>query len=132
MSEANVKRAIAKAMKEGGGYARRFEDQYAVGVYDMILIPKGLPVFMAEVKLVKGQHFGPTPRQFIELQRIMDVGNPNSHAIAVMIGWKDGIFYFHKPRQVINIADCFSVTTGDMPFYKQLVLYYYSQKGLTE
>lgn len=129
-SEANVKRAIVKSMKEGGGYARRFEDQYAVGVYDMLLIPKGLPVFAAEIKLVKGRHFGPTPRQMIELQRIADVGSPNNHVIPVMIGWGNGNYYFHKPRQVIACEDCFSVTTSEVPFYKQLVLYYYSQKEM--
>jgi hypothetical protein len=129
-SEANVKRNIVKSMQEGGGYARRFEDQYAVGTYDMLLIPRGLPVFTAEIKMVRGTHFGPTPRQMIELQRITDAANNGGHVIPVVIGWKDGVYYFHKPKMVIPCVDCFSVTTSDVPFYKQLVLYYYSQKSM--
>ena len=130
MKEADVKRKMIKSMHEGGGYGRRIEDQYAVGIYDTILIPKGLPVFMAEVKVVRGTHFGPTPRQMVELQRIVDVGGPHGHVIPVMIGWQEGVYYFHKPKMVIPKADCFSVTTSDCEFYKQLVLYYFSQKGI--
>jgi hypothetical protein len=129
MKEADVKRKMIKSMHEAGGYARRIEDQYAVGVYDTILIPHGLPVFMAEVKVIRGTHFGPTPRQMVELQRVTDVAALSGHVIPVMIGWQEGVFYFHKPKMVINKTDCFSVTTSDVPFYKQLVLYYYSQKG---
>jgi hypothetical protein len=131
MKESDVKRAMIKSMHEGGGYGRRIEDQYAVGVYDTILIPFGLPVFMAEVKVVRGSRFGPTPRQQIELQRIADVASNNGHVIPVVIGWNNGIYYFHKPKMSINCSDCFSVTTSDVPFYKQLTLYYFSQKGLS-
>jgi hypothetical protein len=129
MKEADVKRKMIKSMHEGGGYGRRIEDQYAVGVYDTILIPKGLPVFMAEVKVIRGTHFGPTPRQMVELQRIADVGEPNQHVIPVMIGWQEGVYYFHKPKMTIPKSDCFSVTTSEVDFYKQLTLYYYSVKG---
>jgi hypothetical protein len=130
MKEADIKRRMIKSMHEGGGYGRRIEDQYAVGIYDTILIPKGLPVFMAEVKVVRSGHFGPTPRQMIELQRIADVSEPNHHVIPVMIGWHEGVYYFHKPKMTIPCSDCFSVTTSDAPFHKQLVLYYFSQKGI--
>jgi hypothetical protein len=130
MNESKVKRAIVESMKEGGGYARRLEDQYAVGIYDMIIIPTGLPVFMAEVKIIRSEHFGPTPRQMVELQRVQQAANKGGHVIPVMIGWKDGAYYFHKPKLVIDRRDCFSITTSDAPFYKQIVLYYYSQKGI--
>lgn len=132
MKESDVKRDMIKSMQTNGGYGRRIEDQYAVGVYDTILIPKALPVFMAEVKVIRGTHFGPTPRQMIELQRITDVANTAGHVIPVMIGWQDGVYYFHKPKLLIDVRDCFSVTTSDVAFYKQLVLYYYSQKGTPE
>jgi hypothetical protein len=131
MKESDVKRKMIKSMHDNGGYGRRIEDQYAVGVCDTILIPKGLPVFMAEVKIIRGAAFGPTPRQMIELQRIAAAAEPNQHVIPVMIGWRDGVFYFHKPKMVIEYRDCFSVTTSDVEFYKQLVLYYYSVKGTT-
>jgi hypothetical protein len=129
MNETKVKQLIVKSMKDHGGYGRRIEDQYAVGTYDMILIPKGLPLFAAEVKIIRGNVFGPTPRQMIELQRLVDAADDNGHVIPVMIGWQDGTFYFHKPKLHIDKRDCFSITQSEHPFYKQLVLYYYSLKG---
>lgn len=126
VTEAGVKRGIVKSMQEGGGYARRIEDQFAVGTYDMILIPKGLPVFTAEVKLIYDNTFGPSARQYIELMRVRAAAVDAGHVIPVVIGWKDGVYYFHKPAERMVRGDCFSVTTSDVPFYKQLVLYYYS------
>ena len=131
MTESDVKRQIAKVMQENNGYARRIEDQYAVGTFDMILIPKGYPVFMAEVKLIRLNIFGPSPRQSIELQRIQDAAADSGHVIPVMIGWQDGNYYFHKPQIRISKHDCFSVTTSTMNFHDQLVQYYHSIKGST-
>jgi hypothetical protein len=131
-TEADVKREIVKSMVSDKGYARRLEDQYGVGIFDLIIIPFGLPVFMAEVKIIKGDFFGPTPRQAIELQRIQDVGAFKGHVIPVMIGWRDGIYYFHSPNMKIDRKECFSVTTTDLPFYKQIVLYYYSIRSKYE
>jgi hypothetical protein len=129
-SESNVKRYMVNSMKEHGGYARRIEDQYAVGLFDMILIPVGMPVFMAEVKVFDHDTFGPTPRQAVELHRISEVAQDAGHVIPVMIGYKNDVFYFHKPQSKIHRTECFSVTTTEAPFYRQLVLYYYSIKGL--
>jgi hypothetical protein len=39
------------------------------------------------------------------------------------------VYYFHKPKSKIDRRECFSVTTSDVPFYKQLTLYYYSIRG---
>lgn len=130
-TEAKIKRDMVKSMHEGGGYGRRIEDQYAVGTYDTILIPKGLPVFLAEVKIVRGDIFGPTPRQMVELQRVNDVAMEAGHVYPTMIGWKDGIYYFSPPKMKILRQDCFSVTTSTVEFYKQLTLYYYSIRGST-
>jgi hypothetical protein len=129
MNESAVKRQMAKDITDHGGYARRFEDQYAVGTFDMILIPKGLPVFFSEVKIIRANFFGPTPRQQIELARISEVSGDALHVIPVMIGWKDRTFYFHPPQSKINYTDCFSVTTSDMSFHDQLVKYYHFIKG---
>jgi hypothetical protein len=129
MREADVKRLMVKSMITGGGYARRIEDQYGVGIFDLVLIPRGYPAFFAEVKIIKDNVFGPTPRQAIELQHIVDVAADAGHVIPVMIGWRDGIYYFHPPQNKIDRKDCFSVTTSDMIFHDQLVKYYHSQKG---
>jgi hypothetical protein len=130
MNEADVKRAMIKSVKAAGGYARRIEDQYAVGMVDTILIPKGLPVFMAEVKLIQGEKFSPSPRQFVELEQIKDAANEQDHVIPLMVGYKidTKVFYFHPPQMFIRCTDCFSVTTSDMTFNNQLMQYYFSRR----
>src|SRR4249920_1004887 len=114
---------MIKSIKEAGGYARRIEDQYAVGMVDTILIPRGLPAFLAEVKVVKGPTFGPTPRQFEELCRIGKAADDNGHVIPIMIGYREGVYYFHEPASTIHCQDCFSITTSDWTFDAQLVQY---------
>lgn len=128
MNEAEVKRHMVKSMKESGGYGRRIEDQYGVGIFDIILIPFGLPVFMAEVKIVRISVFGPTARQQIELGRIKHVANDKGHVIPIMIGWRNGVYYFSPPKPIIRAEECFSVTTRDMTFHDQLVQYYHSTR----
>ena len=117
---------MVKSVKDAGGYARRIEDQYAVGIVDTILIPRNLPVFMAEVKIVKSRSFAPTPRQYVELCKIAEAGGNMGYVIPVVIGWGDGNFYFHEPAEVIQCHDCFSVTTSELSFNDQLVKYYFS------
>lgn len=129
-SESEVKRRMITSMKESGGYGRRIEDQYAVGVFDTILIPRGLPVFMAEVKIIRGTSFGPTERQLIELNRVKEAAADSGHVIPIMIGYKEGVHYFHEPAELIHTQDCFSVTTSDKSFNDQLRQYYFSKKGL--
>lgn len=128
MTEADVKRKMVREMKAAGHYARRVEDSYAVGIYDLILIPFGLPVFMAEVKMIRGETFGPTMRQQVELERIRYVGHPSGHVIPLMIGFKDGVYYFHPPQMLIYVNACFSVTTSEMPFPDQLIQYFHSRR----
>ena len=127
-TEADVKRDIVRDVRANGGYARRIEDQYGVGILDMILIPYGLPVFFAEVKLIRSLTFAPTERQQVELNRIKSASNAGNHAIPIVIGWKEGVYYFHKPAQTIHCNDCFSVTSSNMSFYNQLVQYYHSRR----
>ena len=126
MTESAIKRKMIASIKEAGGYARRIEDQYAVGMVDTILIPRGLPVFMAEVKKIHGSAFGPTPRQLEELRRIKEADYGMGHVIPIMIGHKDDTYYFHAPANVIKCSDCFSVTTSKWAFVAQLVQYYHS------
>lgn len=128
VNEADVKRAIVKSMVQSGGYGRRVEDQYGVGIFDLILIPHGLPVFMAEVKMIRGTIFSPTPRQHVELGRIQRVASDKGHVIPLMIGWRNKTFYFSPPKNIIRYDECFSVTTSEMSFHDQLVQYYHSTR----
>lgn len=128
-SESDVKREMVDAIKKYGGYARRIEDQYAVGVFDILLIPVGMPCFMAEVKVIRGQSFGPTDRQWIELDRVKKADNGAGHSISIMIGWKEGVYYFHPPAKSIDCRDCFSITDGTArDFNQQLKQFYYAWK----
>lgn len=128
MREAEVKRKMVASVKEGGGYARRIEDQYGVGIYDLIIIPFGLPVFMTEVKVIRGAMFGPTLRQHLELERIKHVGFMTGYVLPLLIGWRDGVYYFSELALNIKPEECFSVTTSDMSFNDQLIRYYHSRK----
>lgn len=127
--EADVKRAMVKSVKEAGGYARRIEDQFGVGIYDLVLIPFGLPVFMTEVKIIRGPTFGPSLRQHVELERIRHVSSNTGHVFPLVVGYRDKVYYFSKLQLVIRPSDCFSVTTSDMSFHDQLVQFYNSVRG---
>lgn len=123
INESHIKHMIVQSMRQAGGYARRIEDQFLVGTPDMILIPRGYPVFFAEVKIVKAQQLAPTPRQYIELTRIKDTWVPMrpKHVFPILIGWKDGVYYFHESVESAKLVDCFSVTRREMNFYDQLI-----------
>jgi len=129
ISEASVKAAMVKSVRKAGGYARRVEDQYLVGMPDTILIPVGLPTFFAEVKIVRGNQLAPSPRQYIEMMRIDNTwaSMKPRHAIAILIGWKDGYYYFHETAQLAKLTNCFSVTNGQMDFNEQLIQFYHGR-----
>jgi hypothetical protein len=124
--ESEIKGIMIRSVKMAGGYARRIEDQFAVGMPDTILIPKGYPVFFAEVKIVTGQQFGPSPRQYIELCRIGETWGSKQirYAIPILIGYRSGVFYFHEVREMVRLDECFSVTSRPMDFNDQLIQFY--------
>ena len=128
MNESELKTKMVKNVKDNGGYGRRIEDQFAVGILDTLLVPRGLPVFMAEVKIIRGVSFGPTPRQYIEMMRVVEAAYKGGHVIPVLIGWKNDTFYFHEPIQTVKATDCFSITTTNVNFHDQLVKYYYYRR----
>jgi hypothetical protein len=89
--EADHKRDIVAAMKKYGGYARRVEDQYAVGTLDLILSTPRTGLVLAEAKRVRGGGFGPSPRQYVEMCRIEDGGG-----VPLLIGIADSRFWLHQ------------------------------------
>lgn len=101
MTESDVKTKLVSEIRRLGGYASRIEDQYRVGFPDMIIIPPGQPVFFAEVKLVRALSFGPSPRQFVELQRL----RVSRHGVPLLVGFKDK-FYLSTVKQTVKIDDC--------------------------
>jgi hypothetical protein len=84
VNEADHKRKlVAEINSLRGGRARRVEDRWAVGVLDLILKLPNHPLMFGEGKVVIGQKFGPTERQWVEGEHWIFAGVP-----AVLIGWK--------------------------------------------
>ena len=102
MNESSIKRIIVDVIRSENGYARRIEDMFSVGMPDLILIPIRCPCIWAEVKIIKGQSFGPTERQLVELERLRRV----PYSLGMMLGWKEGVLYSSKPKLKIHISEC--------------------------
>ena len=108
MRESYYKARIVKEVKDAGGYARRIEDQYAVGIPDLTLIPKGGPVYFAEAKIIKGP-WGATDRQYVDLCRINDT---ESGAIAFLIGIDERTRTYVAARPSTNVRAKDVITSG--------------------
>ena len=103
MKEADHKRKlVAEVNALRGGYARRVEDRFAVGVLDLIIKLPGQSIIFAEGKVVDGNLFGPSERQFIEGERIMAAG-----MTAILLGWKSSVLYVSPWIKRANVHDCY-------------------------
>ena len=109
--EAAHKKDIVDAIRDASGYATRIEDQFRVGVLDLILSMPSTGIVLAEAKRFDGRFFEPSPRQYIEMCRIDQGGG-----VALLIGIKDGLYYLHgtnrhdHPRGRVYKEQC---TFGD-------------------
>lgn len=92
-TESEVKTDMVARIRKAGGYARRIEDQYAVGMLDTIFILNGLTVF-CEVKIIRNETFAPTARQWIEGTRILSARGPLS--IPLLVGYQEGHYYIAR------------------------------------
>lgn len=88
-SETELKQHIVKMMKAEGYYAKRVEDMYAVGTLDLIVAMPSTGLVVVEAKLIRNNLWRPTPRQFIEMERIHSAGGKTC-----AVGWKFGNYYF--------------------------------------
>lgn len=88
--ESHLKTQLVRQCKERGWYARRFEDQYAVGVLDIIIVPTGFNTLFLEAKVTDGLKFAPTERQYIEGQRVLEA---SGHALPILVGWRQQRMY---------------------------------------
>jgi hypothetical protein len=89
VNEADRKAQLVAAVKAlAGGWARRVEDKWAVGVLDLIIKLPRLPIVFAEGKIIGGNAFGPTERQWVEGERIRAAG---LHVL--LLGWKGSVIY---------------------------------------
>jgi hypothetical protein len=86
VNEADWKRALVKSVIAQGGTGFRIEDRYAVGRPDLVMVPKDLPVFFLEAKLVHGAKLICTD---LQNERLKDLNRP-PYAFARIIGLKIG------------------------------------------
>lgn len=119
-TENELKTELVKKIRAvPGWYARRLEDQYAVGLPDMLVgMPDG-PGFLIEAKRVEHQSFGPTPRQMIDLLRWEDGKSRGS----VLLGFKEGRYYLHPVAERAIIGGCVAGYPGES-FNDQLTRYW--------
>lgn len=105
--ESKVKTDIVAQVKKAGGYARRIEDQFAVGILDTLIVLNGpdYPVFLAEVKILKNNIFGPSDRQYVEMLHVIRA--QNGAAVAVLVGYDvpTKTFYITFPVKMVDIRD---------------------------
>jgi len=109
MREAEVKRKIVDSVRADGGYARRIEDKFTVGMPDVVLIPVQCPVVWIEVKLVPGQLFHPSMRQFVELNKLRRA----PHSTSFVVGWKRNLLYISRPKMDIHLDQCIEQLPGE-------------------
>lgn len=110
-SESQLKTALVKSCRSMGAYARRIEDQYAVGILDIIVAFDDLPVMFIEGKRVSGQWMSPTDRQFVEGQRIWQL--KGGHIVAVLVGWNTADRMLCSPwASSVLTKDCFKQKDG--------------------
>lgn len=88
--ESEYKNKIVVSMLAAKGYATRVEDQYRVGLLDLILCTKETGIILAEAKRFTGTFFEPSPRQYVEMCAIDDGGG-----VALLIGIKGERYYLH-------------------------------------
>jgi hypothetical protein len=87
--EADRKRTLVAGVNALiGGWARRVEDRWAVGALDLIIKLPRLPILFAEGKIIEGNVFGPTERQWVEGERIKAAG-----LSVLLLGWKGSTIY---------------------------------------
>jgi hypothetical protein len=102
-SESDRKRKLVEGVNTlSGGRAQRREDRYAPGVLDLIIKLPGFPLFFAEGKMIKGNLFAPTERQYEEGKKWIEVGVP-----ALLIGWKQKFMFVSPWVRQADVRSCF-------------------------
>lgn len=119
MNEAFIKQRMVKEIRDENGYARRIEDKFTVGMPDMFIFPHGSVPLWVEVKVIRGQTFGPSARQLVELRKLHRP--PLLHA--AVLGWKDGQFYLGPVQATLYVPGCIVKSVADTwaDFFNKLV-----------
>jgi hypothetical protein len=114
--ESDFKKKMVDDVNANGGYATRVEDQYRVGLLDLIFATPKTGLILAEAKRFSTTFFEPSPRQYIEMCRV-----DNGGGVALLIGVhiKTGIHYLHHtnladhPRGRVEMKNCVAQQPGE-------------------
>lgn len=113
-TESWYKTDLVGKLKKAGCYARRVEDQFAVGTLDMIFVIPNMPTLFAEGKVIKHMFIEPSERQWIEGTRIMSASN-GLNALPMLVGWKYGVLHVASWARKRFIHECTIAEPGDTP-----------------
>lgn len=103
MNEADRKRKLVREVNAlPGAYARRLEDKWAVGVLDLIIKLPTHPILWAEGKIVEGNLFAPTLRQWEEGLEVQRAG-----MTPLLFGWKASFMFISPWVKQADIRTCF-------------------------
>lgn len=124
--ESDYKKLMVDSVNAAGGYARRIEDQYGVGILDLVFSMPETGLILAEAKRFTGNFFEPSGRQYIEMMRVDDGGG-----VALLIGVKEGRHYLHgtnrddAPRGRAWAKDCIVQLEGES--FSELLTRWYNE-----
>lgn len=114
-TESDLKTKFVKDLRSvDGWYATRIEDQYTVGRPDILVAVPWGPTLMIEAKVVKHQIFGPTPRQWIELQRFVTAVSHGGRR-SLVLGFKEGRMYLCDAADQVRLGDCLKSDMDEPP-----------------
>ena len=116
LNEADHKVKLVKEVRLLGGYARRLEDKYALGLLDLIIKLPGRALLWGEGKLIEGHQFAPTPRQYEEGKSWIKAG-----ANALLIGWQNKTMYISPWVEKADKRECYA--TSGISYAESLLLY---------
>lgn len=126
-SENECKTAFCTDVRNSGGFARRLEDQYGVGVPDMLVVPRGGPVFLIEAKLMRSAKWGATERQGIELKRFQDAVSRSGAGYACELGFDpEGKIMTIRQYGVINRSRWWNTA---FPFWNRMNAEYFLKQA---
>lgn len=126
-TENECKTAFCTDIRNSGGFARRIEDQYGVGIPDMLCVPRGGPVFLIEAKIMRTARWGATERQGIELRRFREAVDNSGSGYACEMG-------FDPERKIITIRQYGQVDPVDwwnkqFPYWNQMGAEYFLKQA---
>jgi hypothetical protein len=106
MDEATRKRHLVRDINAlSGGYARRLEDKWLVGLLDLVFKLPGEPWIWAEGKIIDGLQFEPSERQWVEGNRVKATGT-----LVLLLGWKKADFFISPWVRKAHVDNCYRGT----------------------